>query len=80
MLRKNNHFQEGDNKDSGPLTEADIKGRREEVLNQLLLMLNTAMSESNREQRSKPRYSEERTDEADEVDYLQGALGLVPIP
>ena len=69
------------------LDEADLKSRREDVLNQLLVMLNTALAEDKdkkAEMKRKKKKSvadtlEEQEQEADDVDYLHGSLGLVPL-
>ena len=60
--------------------ETDAKASREKVLNQLLLMLNTAVGEKKKDEANVvisdqldiPRNEEEN------IDYLHGSLGLVP--
>ncbi len=48
-----------------PCDEAEMKLRREGVLNQLLLMLNTA--------------AKDKDEEGGDMEYLHGSLGLVPV-
>lgn len=69
------------------LDEADLKSRREDVLNQLLVMLNKALAEDKdksegvkrRKKKSIGDVLEEEELGAEDVDYLHGSLGLVPL-
>ena len=72
------------------MTEADEKSVREDVLNQLLVLLNTVMKEelsstehaaidekAPEEEERKPQMSINEDGE-DDIEYLHGSLGLVP--
>lgn len=69
----------------------DTKARREDVLNQLLVLLNTAVTESKElkalEASSKPQggrpasgtQERGRVEREDSIEYQHGSLGLVPM-
>ena len=69
----------------------DTKARREDVLNQLLVLLNTAVTESKElralEGSSKPQSGRPasgtqergRVEREDSIEYQHGSLGLVPM-
>lgn len=61
------------------MDEAEVKAKREEVLNQLLLMLNTAVEEQKERPKGSAAPQAAGGGEEGEIEYLQGSLGLVPI-
>ena len=57
--------------------EADTKARREDVLNQLLVLLNTSLKEKKLEFEILGEQKQEAGRE-DDIEYIVGSLGLVP--
>ena len=55
---------------------ADTKARREDVLNQLLILLNTSVTEKKQELSDHGKLSMVGREE--DIEYLVGSLGLVP--
>ena len=54
---------------------ADAKARREDVLNQLLVLLNTSVAEKGEILKIEEK---ETVDKEDDIEYIVGSLGLVP--
>ena len=61
---------------------ADTKARREDVLNQLLVLLNTSMAEKKltfaEEEEIAAMAALEGSSREDDIEYIVGSLGLVP--